>query len=652
MAKDHQGAVLRHVHALFSAGSFGGLSDGQLLERFKDRSSEAAELAFGALVERHGPMVLRVCRAILRDPHDAHDAFQATFLVLVRRAGSLWVRDSLGAWLHQVAYRTAHCARSGAARRRKHEQRAALRVAQSTRHDVRDDLAEVLHEELSALPERLRAPIVLCLVEGLTHEQAARHLGWPVGTLESRLARARARLRARLTRRGLAPIVLATEVTLSGGGVRVGVPPVLLDATIQVAIRYTTGKGAAAGVVSAAVLALTEGVSRMLFVTKLKMAGTALLLVAFAATGAGVWPSQKARPGDESPPPPAQQPAQKSPSIVARVDGTPITRDELIERCLARYGAKELETLIMLAVLRGACQRRDIAVTDREVEAEAERIAGGFGLSPETWYRTLQEQRGLSKEQYLRDIIYPALALRKLCARRVQVTLKDMQDAFEAQYSDKLRVRMIMVDKQSTALEIWEELKKNPAGFEKIAQERSMDSGSRALGGLTAEPITRHGNPHNVSDAAFRQLVDGDPKDKNPSHKPRDGDFTGVIQAGEAAWVILRREAVIPAAKAVSLKDERLQRQTYEMIYEAKLKELTSAVFQELVKAAAIENKLTGATKMANEQEHPIEVLFGQPRRESDDKPVKAVRSQEERLQEVERQLDLLLRARQGSKPR
>ncbi len=110
MARAGQGAVLRQVRALFDAGTIGGLTDGQLLERFTTRGGEAAELAFAALVERHGPMVLRTCRAVLRDPHDAHDAFQATFLVLVRRAGSLWARDSLAPWLHQVARRTACCA--------------------------------------------------------------------------------------------------------------------------------------------------------------------------------------------------------------------------------------------------------------------------------------------------------------------------------------------------------------------------------------------------------------------------------------------------------------------------------------------------------------------------------------------------------------
>src|SRR4029077_6054252 len=139
MASRDRGLTLQTLNTLFSVGRIGGLTDAQLLERFTSRRDETAELAFRALVERHGPMVLRVCRAVLRDAHDADDAFQATFLVLVRRAGSLWVRDSLGPWLHQVAHRIAHCARSDAARRRKQELRASELTARFHDDGDRDD---------------------------------------------------------------------------------------------------------------------------------------------------------------------------------------------------------------------------------------------------------------------------------------------------------------------------------------------------------------------------------------------------------------------------------------------------------------------------------------------------------------------------------
>ncbi len=180
-----------------------------------------------------------------------------------------------------------------------------------------------------------------------------------------------------------------------------------------------------------------------------------------------------------------------------------------------------------------------------------------------------------------------------------------MQDAFEAQYGDKIRCRMIMVDKQTTGMEIWEELKKNPGAFEKLAQERSVDSGSRSLGGLLGQPITRHAFPQHLSDSAFRVLVDGDPRDRDPSHKPKDGDFTGLIQVSESAWVILRREELLPGGKNIDPKDERVRKQLYEMIYEVKLKEAMGFVFQELMRAAAVENKLTGSIKLANEEHSP-----------------------------------------------
>jgi RNA polymerase sigma factor (sigma-70 family) len=369
-------------------------------------------LAFAALVERHGPMVLRTCQEILHDSHDIHDAFQATFVVLLRRAGTLWVKESLGAWIHQVAYRTASCARSAAARRRRHEQRAADLATASVRPKVWEDLGLIIHEEVSRLPQRYRDPVVLCLVEGLTHAGAARRLGWPVGTVQSRLARGRECLRARLTRRGLAPSVGAIGAILSAERVRAAVPPSLAEASVHAAMRLLTVK-TAAEVVSAGVLALTKGVLRTMFITKLKMAGMALLLVGFAATWAGVLGSQKEPSGEKSTPP-ANRPVDKSPSVVARVDGTPITRDELIERCLAKYGATELDALIKLAILRKVSERHGVKVTSDEVETEAERIARATGVSPENWYRILEEERGLPKDQYLRDVVYPSLTLRKL----------------------------------------------------------------------------------------------------------------------------------------------------------------------------------------------------------------------------------------------
>src|SRR4051812_36972860 len=204
-----------YLATLFEDGNLAGLTDGQLLERFANRRGESAETAFAALVERHGPMVLRACRGILRDDHEAMDAFQATFLVLVHKGRSLWVRDSLGPWLHRVACRSAGRARAASGRRRSLARGLAESVVGRGGGGDRGGLVAAVHEELDRLPERYRVPILLCDLEGRTCEDAARHMGCPVGTIGSRLARGRERLRDRLARRGLAPAVGTLVVSIS-----------------------------------------------------------------------------------------------------------------------------------------------------------------------------------------------------------------------------------------------------------------------------------------------------------------------------------------------------------------------------------------------------------------------------------------------------
>jgi RNA polymerase sigma factor (sigma-70 family) len=187
---------------------FEGLPDEKLLDRFLGPDRTAAEDAFLALVRRHGPMVRGVCRRILDQLHDAEDASQATFLVLARKAGRIRDRRALGRWLYRVAYRTAVCTRTGSARRRTHEGLAAGMSAVTPgpeHHTSWSVLRLVLHEEVDRLPATYRSAVVLCYLEECTDEEAAALLRWPVGTVKSRLARARELLRARLTRRGLAP---------------------------------------------------------------------------------------------------------------------------------------------------------------------------------------------------------------------------------------------------------------------------------------------------------------------------------------------------------------------------------------------------------------------------------------------------------------
>jgi len=277
MARDRGGVVLRQIQTLFGAGTVAGLTDGQLLERFATRDGAAAELAFAALVERHGPMVLRVCRRVLADPHDAQDAFQATFLVLVRRAGAVRNRESVASWLYGVAARVAACSRATTARRRAHEQ-AAARAGDAVQPGVEEDGADlgvVIREELGRLPDRYRDPVILCDLEGQTYEAAARLLGWPVGTIKSRLSRGRRRLRDRLTRRGLAPAVGALAAALAAETSAAEVPAALADSVAKAATRLAAGRPLA-GIVSARILTLVIGGSKRMLLTKLKI-GAALL---------------------------------------------------------------------------------------------------------------------------------------------------------------------------------------------------------------------------------------------------------------------------------------------------------------------------------------------------------------------------------------
>jgi RNA polymerase sigma factor (sigma-70 family) len=276
---DRKTSLSRSPEPFAVAGCEGEMSDASLLARFVDQWDQAA---FRDLVSRHGPMVLGVCHRILRDPHDAEDAFQATFLLLARKAGSVRKRESLGPWLHGVAHRVALQARGGASRPRV-PVRSDLEAPQVDDHDglEREELHAALHEELGRLPEKYRAPLVLCYLEGHPHEAVARQLGWPIGTVRGRIARGRDLLGARLIRRGLGPaaVLLALELLPKTAG---AVPVRLIDATVRVA----AGEWVPRGEVPMRVADLEGKVRKAMHLTRLKWA-TAFAL-AVAVTGSGV----------------------------------------------------------------------------------------------------------------------------------------------------------------------------------------------------------------------------------------------------------------------------------------------------------------------------------------------------------------------------
>ncbi len=301
MASAGFGSTCRHLRDLFGAGSVAGLGDGPLLARF---ASSGDPLAFEALVARHGPMVLATCRAVLKSEHDAEDAFQATFLVLARRAGSVRGGEALGGWLHRVAYRAAVQAAAAARKRRRKEAEASAMAPWDASRPVLDfDLRPILHEEIDRLPEEQRLPVVLCDLEGLTYEQAAERLRWTVPTVHHRLAKARLRLKGRLTRRGVAAPAFAAALVPTKG-TSAAVPAALIRATVLAA----TGGPASAGAVL-----LAHTLLRGMVMIKLKIAATAAL-AALALASAGVLAAGGGRPEE---PRPAMKPKPQAESEVA-----------------------------------------------------------------------------------------------------------------------------------------------------------------------------------------------------------------------------------------------------------------------------------------------------------------------------------------------
>ncbi len=294
----HAGAVLDQLDRLFNRGTVAGLNEGALLERYVTGGDEAA---FAALVARHGPMVLGVCRRVLRDERDVEDAFQATFLVLVRRAGAIRDGDLVGRWLHGVAHRVAVRARAHSARRFVHEQSVSEPIEAgggrpASAEVERRELEAIVDDEVTRLPSALRAPVVLCYLEGMTHDEAARRLRWPVGTVRSRMARARDVLRRRLTRRG----VFADGATLMTALSRPPVPPEWLDATVRGSLNFATNPATAAAATFATARPVTIA-RRILFtmaLTKLSYLGVAGLglVVALGGFRTLAYPPQQATP--------------------------------------------------------------------------------------------------------------------------------------------------------------------------------------------------------------------------------------------------------------------------------------------------------------------------------------------------------------------
>jgi len=341
---------MRELRALIDGGTIAGLTDGQLLERFASHRGAEAELAFTALVIRHGPLVFGVCQSLLRNRHDAEDAFQVTFMVLARKAGSIRQPDRLGPWLLGVAHQTARRLKDKNARRKSYEAEAAVYSDRahpssgSSQHPsalANHDEIEALHREIERLPARYKTAIVLCDLQGLTHEEAARRLGRRVGTISSQVSRARERLRRRLDRRGLAYPggIVAAAIDSTKPSM---LPNVLVGSTVKNVMSLSTGL--AAGSVPGSIVTLSQGVLRSMLFAKIRLISAALVGLGAAATGVGVGVGVVGR----APQPAPQQPAPERPALnpepiavaAASVQGekteaefAPDRETELIVRC-------------------------------------------------------------------------------------------------------------------------------------------------------------------------------------------------------------------------------------------------------------------------------------------------------------------------------
>jgi RNA polymerase sigma factor (sigma-70 family) len=283
----------------------GELPDRDLLQRFaRERDGDA----FAGLVQRYGPLVLGVCRRVLRQEQDAEDAFQATFLVLARKAGSIERPERLGNWLYGVASRVAQKARAEAARRRARQQPVTdMPTSQGDPEADWEDLRQVLDDEVQRLPDKFGAPLVLCYLQGMTREEAAARLGRSAGAVKGLLERGRELLRSRLARRGVTLSLGSLAGMLSGNALSAAVPAVLRDSTVQAALVFAAGKAPAAG----SVAALAEGVLQAMFMYRVKRWLAVVVMLGLAGGGTGLL-AFGGRPADDPVAPKQAEPTPKA----------------------------------------------------------------------------------------------------------------------------------------------------------------------------------------------------------------------------------------------------------------------------------------------------------------------------------------------------
>ena len=335
--------IVAYLRKLTSSPDAGPRTDRELLQRFAGQHDQAA---FTTLVERHGPMVLHLCRRLLHNWHDAEDVCQAVFLVLASKAASRRWQDSVANWLYQVAYHLALKARAAAARRRAHERRASVPPYAEAKDDIlARELQSALDEELARLPPRYRAPLVLCYLEGATRDEAARRLGWPLGTLKSRVERGRELLHRRLAARGLTLSAALSTGLLTEQVSRAGLPARLTAGIVQTALPNSAGAMPATAAEMEPVLGLARGMLNAMFLSKLRTAAAWLLGGCLLVAGVGLaayWPApaeQGAALPENGPPPSDQGVPDAAANLPAHIDryGDPLPADAIARLGTIRF---------------------------------------------------------------------------------------------------------------------------------------------------------------------------------------------------------------------------------------------------------------------------------------------------------------------------
>jgi RNA polymerase sigma factor (sigma-70 family) len=523
--------------------------DAQLLQQFLRYRDEDA---FAVLVRRHGPTVLGVCRRLLRDGHDVEDAFQATFLVLVRKARSISHRDRLGGWLYGVAFRTAQKARFRRAR-----QQAVERSAEGAAPDFAtstptpNEWFEVLDRELLAVPEKYRLPILLCELRGIARRDAARQLGLAEGTLSSRLARGRQLLRQRLARRGITLSASALLIGLASQA-QADFSPALVGPTSRSAACDLANRSLAGGVVPAGVLTLTEGVIQSMFQSKLRLVLLVLPVLALAAWGfhaasAKAPPVREAaHPADSLPPPVQAKPALNPTRAVALIfDDIPISREELGEFLIARYGKENVERLVNRRIVEHFTGKNGITVTEKEIDDALSEDLAQLRVNRGDFVSKVLKAYGKTLYEWREDVIRPKLMLGKLCRRKLTVSEEEMHAQFESLFGKKARCKVIVWPKESGRLAAWRAYQEirhtDEEAFDRVA--RQQPNAMLAAAGGEIPPIG---------------LLPGDetlPLKDVFAMKP--GELSPLLTAKDGSFVIIKCLGFIPPDRGRIFEKER-----------------------------------------------------------------------------------------------